>query len=105
MGSGRPRGVDAPPGHGRLDYVRNPITPVLVPPTLGPVAPRVRTEELIDAQGVAELLGLSHRNTVSVYQKRYPDMPRPAVVLGNGRTRLWLRPEMEAWAQTRTSRK
>lgn len=59
----------------------------------------------MDAQGVADLLGLSHRNTVSSYQKRYPDMPRPAVNLGPGRPRLWLRPEIEAWARTRTRRK
>lgn len=72
---------------------------------LPPVTPRVRTEDLMDAQGVADLLGLSHRNTVSSYQKRYPDMPRPAVNLGPGRPRLWLRPEIEAWARTRTRRK
>jgi hypothetical protein len=36
------------------------------------MTPRVRTEDLIDAQGVADLLGLSHRNTISSYQKRYP---------------------------------
>jgi hypothetical protein len=34
---------------------------------------RVDIDDLIDANGVAELLGLAHRNTVSVYQHRYPD--------------------------------
>jgi len=63
------------------------------------MTPRVRTEDLIDAQSVADLLGLSHRNTVSSYQKRYPEMPRPVIDLGRGRPRLWLRPEMEAWAR------
>lgn len=66
-----------------------------------PVVPRVDTEDLIDARGVAELLGLAHRNTVSVYQRRYPSMPRPTVDLGAGRTKLWLRTEIEEWKATR----
>ncbi len=63
-----------------------------------PVAPAVRTEDLIDAVGVADILGLAQRTSVSVYQSRYPDMPRPVVDLGRGRPRLWLRTEVEAWA-------
>lgn len=63
------------------------------------MTPRVRTEDLIDAQGVADLLGLSHRNTVSSYQKRYPDMPRPVVNLGRGRPLLWLKSEIVVWAR------
>lgn len=70
---------------------------------LAPVAPRVRTEDLIDSQGVADLLGLAQRNSVSLYQRRYPDMPRPVVDIGKGRTRLWLRQDVEAWAR-RTGR-
>ena len=65
------------------------------------MAPRVHTENLIDAKGVAELLGLAHRNTVSVYQHRYADMPRPVVDLGSGRAKLWLRGEIEAWREGR----
>jgi glutathione-regulated potassium-efflux system ancillary protein KefG len=57
--------------------------------------------DLIDAQGVAELLGLAQRNTVSVYQRRYPAMPRPVVDLGQGRCKLWLRSEIEAWRSER----
>ncbi|HEX2040725.1 MAG TPA: hypothetical protein VHF47_13455 [Acidimicrobiales bacterium] len=63
------------------------------------MAPKVNTEDLIDAQEVAELLGLSHRNSVSTYQKRYADMPRPVVERGGGRTRLWLRSEIVRWAE------
>ena len=63
--------------------------------------PRVDTEQLIDAQEVAEVLGLAHRNSVSTYLKRYPDMPRPVVERGGGRTRLWLRPEVESWSLER----
>ena len=58
----------------------------------------VAIDDLIDAHGVAEVLELSHYNTVSVYQRRYPDMPRPALDLGKGRIKLWLRPEVERWA-------
>lgn len=62
---------------------------------------RVLVDDLIDAHDVAFILGLSHRNTVSKYQSRYPDMPRPVVNLGPGRPMLWLRPEIERWqAQT-----
>lgn len=53
--------------------------------------------DLIDAQAVAELLGLAQRNTVSAYQRRYPAMPRPVVDLGQGRCKLWLRSEVEQW--------
>jgi len=63
------------------------------------VVPQVNTEDLIDAQGVAELLGLAQRTSVSVYQGRYPDMPRPVVDLGPGRSMLWLRPEILKWAR------
>jgi glutathione-regulated potassium-efflux system ancillary protein KefG len=58
---------------------------------------RVALEELIDAHDVARILGLSQRNTVSQYQRRYPDMPRPVLDLGPGRPSLWLRPQIERW--------
>jgi glutathione-regulated potassium-efflux system ancillary protein KefG len=63
------------------------------------VTPRVNTEDLIDSLEVAAILGLAHRNTVTTYLRRYPDMPRPVVELGAGRVRLWLRPEIIAWAK------
>lgn len=65
------------------------------------MTPRVETEDLIDAQGVAEILGLAQRNTVSLYQRRYPDMPRPVVDLGRGRPKLWLRSAIQPWARHR----
>ncbi len=65
------------------------------------MAPQVATEDLIDAHGVADVLGLAHRNTVSVYQRRYADMPRPVVDLGPARSKLWLRTEIERWAAKR----
>lgn len=63
------------------------------------MSPIVNTADLIDAKAVAEILGLAHRNTVSTYQKRYPDMPRPVIDLGRGRPRLWLRTEVVHWAR------
>jgi predicted DNA-binding transcriptional regulator AlpA len=74
------------------------------------VSPRVETDDLLDAQGVADVLGLSHRNTVFQYQRKYEDMPPPAIDLGEGRVKLWLRPQIERWAaqqaaQGRTRRK
>jgi glutathione-regulated potassium-efflux system ancillary protein KefG len=68
------------------------------------MSPTVKTEDLIDASQVADILGLAQRNTVSAYQRRYPDMPRPVVDLGSGRTLLWLRPEIEKWAARRRHR-
>ena len=65
---------------------------------------RVLVDDLIDARDVAEILGLAHRNTVSEYQARYQDMPRPVVNLGRGRPMLWLRPEVERWAAGRERR-
>ena len=65
---------------------------------------QVDLDDLIDANGVAQLLGLAHRNTVSVYQHRHGDMPRPVLNLGNGRVKLWLRPEVERWAADQAGR-
>lgn len=58
----------------------------------------VNTDDLCDAHHAAELLGLSHPNSVFGYLRRYPDLPRPVIDLGGRRTSLWLRPELEAWA-------
>jgi glutathione-regulated potassium-efflux system ancillary protein KefG len=61
----------------------------------------VALEDLIDADEVAKVLGLAQRNTVSGYQRRYPDMPRPVVDMGRGRCKLWLRSEILSWARGR----
>ena len=68
------------------------------------MSPRVNTEDLIDAQAVADLLGLTQRTAVSVYQGRYPDMPRPVVDMGSGRCKLWLLSEIQTWARKRRQR-
>lgn len=66
--------------------------------TLTVMSPLVDTNDLIDARGVAEILGLAQPGNVSLYQRRHPDMPRPVVNLGQGRCMLWVRPEIEIWA-------
>jgi hypothetical protein len=65
------------------------------------MAPRVNTEDLIDAHEVADLLGLSHYQSVSTYQRRYADMPQPVVAKGPGRPRLWLRSQIVGWIRDR----
>jgi predicted DNA-binding transcriptional regulator AlpA len=66
------------------------------------VSPKVDTEDLLDTQEVADLLGLSHRNSVTTYLRRYEDFPRPIVERGGGRTRLWARGEVTAWRDRRS---
>jgi glutathione-regulated potassium-efflux system ancillary protein KefG len=67
------------------------------------MTPRVNSDDLIGAAEVAQILGLSHHNSVSTYLRRYEDFPRPVVDLSRSRIRLWLRPEVEKWAR-RTGR-
>lgn len=62
---------------------------------------KVDVDDLIDTLGVAELLGLSHRNSVAVYRRRYADFPAPVVQLSGGRYPLWVRPDIEAWDEAR----
>ena len=59
---------------------------------------KIDSGDLIDATGVADVLGLANRTSVSVYQRRYPAMPRPVVDLGRGRTKLWSRRAVASWA-------
>jgi glutathione-regulated potassium-efflux system ancillary protein KefG len=62
---------------------------------------KVRVEDLIDSNDVAEILGLSSPRAVSVYIARYPDMPRPVVNRGANRAKLWLREDIIGWKKTR----
>lgn len=52
--------------------------------------------DLVNAAQVAERLGLSHRESVSTYVKRYGDFPAP--IYQHGKMRLWLWSEVRAWA-------
>ena len=84
--------------HGHARIVADDVVNIV---RLRAVSPRVNSDDLIDSQIVADILGLSHRNSVTTYLSRYPEMPRPVVELGAGRVRLWLRPEVERWAAQR----
>jgi glutathione-regulated potassium-efflux system ancillary protein KefG len=66
---------------------------------------RVDIDELIDVGEVAEALGLSHKNSVSTYSKRYADFPRPVITFADQKCRLWLRSEIEVWARKSARRK
>jgi predicted DNA-binding transcriptional regulator AlpA len=66
------------------------------------MSPKVNTEDLVDSQEVAAILGLSHKNSVSTYLRRYSDFPRPVVERSSGRTRLWLRQDVLGWAARRS---
>ncbi len=66
------------------------------------MAPLVDTNDLIGAAEVARIIGLKHHNSVTTYLKRYEDFPTPVVDLSSSRIRLWLRPEVEAWRQSRS---
>ena len=65
------------------------------------MSPKVETNDLVDARWIADFLGLAQPNSVSTYQRRYSEMPRPVVDLGRGRCRLWIRQDIEAWARVR----
>ena len=65
------------------------------------MAPKVNTEDLISAAEVARILGLAQHNSVSTYLRRYEDFPRPVVDLTESRIRLWLRPDIIAWRESR----
>ncbi len=68
------------------------------------MSPKVELNDLVDAQEVADLVGLTHRNSVSTYLKRYADFPRPVLERSNGRTRLWNRPDVDAWVLAHRTR-
>lgn len=57
----------------------------------------VDTDDLIDLGETADLIGLDNRRGVSVYRRRYPDFPEPAVE--KGRCVLWLRQDIDAWTR------
>jgi len=66
-----------------------------------PVGRLVDVDDLLDAHGVAALLGLSHPNAVSTYRRRYHDFPDPVIDFGSGRCLLWHRDDVEGWRPRR----
>jgi predicted DNA-binding transcriptional regulator AlpA len=65
---------------------------------------KVDLDDITDAGGVAEMIGLSHRQSVRVYRRRYPDFPPPVLELGGGRCLMWLRSDVDAWMRRRAQR-
>jgi len=61
---------------------------------------RVDLDDLIDSATVAEFVGLSSRRAVTTYRTRHDDFPQPVRTSEGGRCLLWLRQDVEAWAQT-----
>lgn len=61
----------------------------------------VDLDDITDTAGVAEVLGLTHRNSVGQYRKQYADFPQPVKNLGNGRCLLWLRSDIQRWKESR----
>ena len=59
---------------------------------------RVDPTDLLNASEVARLLGLSHREAISTYRKRYQSFPKPLIVKGT--CVLWLRKDIEYWARS-----
>jgi hypothetical protein len=68
--------------------------------TMLPMTQQLDPADLIDAAGVAEVLGLANRTSVSVYQRRYRTMPGPVIDLGRGRTKLWSKTAVAAWTRS-----
>lgn len=62
---------------------------------------KVDVDDLIDATQVAELLGLSSPNAVSVYHRRYEDFPDPLLAPASGRCHFWDRADIQAWHEGR----
>lgn len=61
-------------------------------------------DDLIDSSDMAYLLGLSSPRAVYVYQARYKAMPKPVVDRGRNRARLWLKPEVIKWLESKKAR-
>jgi predicted DNA-binding transcriptional regulator AlpA len=64
---------------------------------------KINSDDLVDAAGVAEVLGLGHRNSVRTYRSRYDDFPAPVWTSDGGRCVLWLRSDVQRWAAGRRS--
>lgn len=63
---------------------------------------KVDIDDLVGSAEIARRLGAKRHNLVSDWIRRYPDFPKPVAVIGV--TKVWLWPEIQAWARTRTDR-
>lgn len=62
---------------------------------------KVNTDDLVNSDEVAQLLGLSLRQGVSTYRARYDDFPEP--VIEKGRCLLWRRQDIARWREGRST--
>ena len=58
---------------------------------------RVDSDDLIDAVGIADRLGLAQPQTVHLWRKRYSDFPSPVAEFT--RLLVWDWSEVRQWAQ------
>jgi predicted DNA-binding transcriptional regulator AlpA len=65
------------------------------------MARRVEVTDLVGAAEIAERLGLSHRETVHSWRRRYAEFPEPVAHLRQALVWSWR--DVEAWAR-RTDR-
>jgi hypothetical protein len=63
------------------------------------VARLVDLDDLLDAQDVAELIGLTNPGGLPTYRARYDDFPDPVWRSRGGRCQLWLRQDVVEWAK------
>jgi predicted DNA-binding transcriptional regulator AlpA len=61
---------------------------------------RVDPAELVNAQEVAPIIGLTNPGGVSVYRRRHADFPKP--IVEKGQCVLWRRADIDAWAARRS---
>jgi len=61
----------------------------------------VDLDNLIDVGAVAELLGLSHKSSVTTYLRRYADFPEPAIEFADGKCRAWVQQDIVDWIADR----
>lgn len=58
-------------------------------------------DQLVGVAEIADRLGLSRRQVVHNWQRRYPDFPEPVATLTQGQ--VWSWPDVERWLR-RTGR-
>ena len=63
---------------------------------------KVDVDDIIGAAEVAEILGLSHSESVGTYGRRYRDFPEPMKVLKG--SKIWSRAAVEGWRERHPGR-
>lgn len=61
----------------------------------------VDLDDLLDAAGVAEMIGLRDARSVSTYRARDDRFPAPVLMSSGGRCQFWHRGDIEVWLADR----